>query len=234
MMIAASNVLFSLVSILPLIIDSTAVPSLNYTIEINRERYLHEARKDFLSIALDCSLIDSEWQTFNPLNKNVIVMAKALSPAILRLGGTACDYVIFNNTNNQHSLFHLNTMLKNESLKSILYVKDWDKLVALSRMANLTLLFDANVMLRDPQGNWNSTNFISFLKHNEYYNVSNLMFELGNEPNNYPAHFNLTISASQLAADFKTLRDIISQHSFFKNSLIVGADVGNPYIRNGE
>ena len=56
---------------------------------------LHDADERFLSYALDCSLISHQWKTFNATNAKVVALTRALSPAILRLGGTVCDSVLF-------------------------------------------------------------------------------------------------------------------------------------------
>jgi len=57
--------------------------------------------------------------------------------------------------------------------------------VILAKQANFTILFDANAMLRDKQNNWDPSNFKKFLDYNQQRKFTDLMFELGNEPNNY-------------------------------------------------
>lgn len=216
--------------------DQSAKGSFIVEVDIDVKKYLHQARSDFLSVALDSSLIETDWLTFDPTNAGVIAMLKGLSPAILRLGGTACDYVIFNDTFFEPtlSLRKSGNTSSDNGEKSILKHSDWDKLVQLSRIANLTLLFDVNVMIRDSLGQWDPSNFMKFLNYNEKKGYSNLMFELGNEPNNYPSHFNKTITAAQLATDFSLMKKILQTSPMYKESLIVGADVGNPYISQGE
>lgn len=187
---------------------------------------VHVADERFLSVALDCSLITYHWKTFDPTNAKVISLARGLSPAILRLGGTACDYTIFNSTENWNSF---QSYVDFDKFGSILKIEDWDRLVHLANLANWTLLFDANVMLRDDQNRWNPANFKQFLLYNQMKGNGNMMFELGNEPNNFPSHFNRTITGPQLAEDFSVLRSIVHQNPLYKDSKVVGADVGNPY-----
>ena len=201
------------------------------TVKINTTDCVHEAREEFLSIALDCTLIGTKWKTFNFTDQGVISMLAGLSPAILRLGGTSCDYVIFDSTSPK-KLKQLQTLKDFDKFGSILKPSDWDKLVKLANTTNMTLLFDANVMLRKSTGEWDPSNFAKFLNYNSERNISKLMFELGNEPNNYPSHFNRTITGSQLAADFATMKSLIRQYPIFKDNLIVGADVGNPYLHH--
>lgn len=212
---------------------SLMVRAVDVVVDIGSDSYLHEARDEFLSIALDCTLVGTNWKTFDPTDPGVIAMAKGLSPAILRLGGTACDWVIFNDT----SLRNVPVPPTNPNLHwketSVLKLHDWDKLVKFASDANFTILFDANVMLRTKSDQWDPSNFEMFLKYNQAKNNSHLMFELGNEPNNYPAHFNRTITGAQLAADFATLRKTVEKYPLFNGDLIVGADVGNPYLHHG-
>lgn len=200
-------------------------------VTVDSTNYVHEAKEEFLSIALDCTLIGRNWKTFNFTDQRVISMLAGLSPAILRLGGTSCDYVIFDQTTKE-KMAQLKLLKDYDKFGSILKTTDWDKLVKLTHTANMTLLFDANVMLRKSSGEWDPTNFVEFLSFNARNNISNLMFELGNEPNNYPSHFNRTITGQQLAADFQTMKNLIRQVPMYKDSMIVGADVGNPYIHH--
>ena len=205
--------------------------SANVDLKLKTSTYLHQSREDFLSIALDSSLIAHKWETFDPSNPKVVAMAQGLSPAILRLGGTSCDWVIFNDT----SLIQMPIPPTNPELgwkeTSILKISDWDRLVRLAQLSNFTILFDANVMLRDQFNQWNSSNFKTFLDYNQKKGYSPMMFELGNEPNNYPAHFNRTITAEQMAVDFASLRKLVHSYALYSDSRIVGADVGNPYLR---
>lgn len=212
------------------VLVSSACAQIAY-VSINRTHYIHEVREDFISVALDCTLVGTHWKTFNFTDPRVVSMLSGLSPAILRLGGTTCDYVVFNHTQPEQ-LTKLKKLPDYEKLGSILYPHDWDQLVQLASTANLTLLYDANVMLRTDNDQWDPSNFAQFLSYNAQRNVSKLMFELGNEPNNYPSHFNHTISGTQLAADFQTLKDTVRRYEIFKDSLIVGADVGNPYLHH--
>ena len=203
-------------------------------IDIDTSQYIHQARDEFLSIDLDCSLIAHKWETFHPLNPAVVNMAKSLSPAILRLGGTSCDWVIFNETRRINNLLTPTNPDLDYNETSILKITDWDNLMNLTHQANLSLLFDANVMLRNKSSaRWDPTNFHHFLVYNDKKGYSNMMFELGNEPNNYPAHFNRTITGAQLAQDYATLNRVVRRFPRYKHTLIVGADVGNPYLHHG-
>ena len=49
----------------------------------------------FLSVAIDSHLIAQRWKNFDFSSKKVLNMAKALSPAFLRIGGTAADLLNF-------------------------------------------------------------------------------------------------------------------------------------------
>ena len=54
----------------------------------------------FLSVTLDAGDIRSNWSSINFTAPRIVNMAKALSPAMLRVGGTSADFLIFSEANN--------------------------------------------------------------------------------------------------------------------------------------
>ena len=214
-----------------IMVSSAVTASANVELKLDASTYLHESRDNFLSVALGCSLIANKWETFDASNPKVVAMAQGLSPAILRLGGTSCDWMIFNDTSlSQMPISPTNPELHwNETI--ILKISDWDRLVRFAQLSNFTILFDANVMLRDQFKQWNSSNFKTFLDYNQKKGYSPIMFELGNEPNSYPSHFNRTITAEQLAVDFAALRELVHSYPLYRNSHVVGADVTTPHLQ---
>lgn len=52
----------------------------------------------FLSLTIDAGDIRHGWGNINFTAPRIQNMAKALTPAMLRVGGTSADYLIFNNT----------------------------------------------------------------------------------------------------------------------------------------
>ena len=66
-----------------------------FDIEIDSTKVWSEVSPKFLSVAIDSHLIAERWKNFDFEAKKLQEMAKALSPAILRLGGTAADLLYF-------------------------------------------------------------------------------------------------------------------------------------------
>ncbi len=107
-----------------------------------------------------------------------------------------------------------------------------------SRKIGSRIMFDLNVLPRNPDGSWKSTNareLISFSKEHDL----EIDWQLGNEPNSFPHVFNISIPPEQLAADFCTLRKILNK-SGYKKSILVGPEAnrvgivndGSEYVKN--
>ena len=52
----------------------------------------------FLSVTIDAGAIRENWTNINFTAPRIINMARALNPAMLRVGGTSGDYIFFNAT----------------------------------------------------------------------------------------------------------------------------------------
>lgn len=195
-------------------------------VTVHSSDYIHESREDFIGVNIGCLHLIHHWRNLNFISPKVIAVLSGLSPTIIRLGGTACDRVVFKegvtNSNNAHP---------DDNSTIILSASDWDQLVKLAYTTNSTILYDVNVMLRTPdKQQWDPTNFIRFLDYNTRHNYGRLMFELGNEPNAFKRLYGHRVKAEQLAADFGLMRRIIRRYPLYKDSLIVGPDVTKPYI----
>ena len=57
-----------------------------------------EVDPQFLSVTIDAGDISSNWSGINFTAPRIVNMAKALNPAVLRVGGTSGDYLLFNQT----------------------------------------------------------------------------------------------------------------------------------------
>lgn len=143
----------------------------------------------FLSVTLDTAeLTDPKWNPdiFPP---RVVNMAKALSPAMLRMGGTAQDYLIFDETR-----YHSNPSTP-PSVDSSLYGKDfyttfymsqeqWDAMNQFCQHVGWDFIFGLNVMLRKNSTNgsssgWDPTNAKDLIEYTKKMNYK-VKWELGN------------------------------------------------------
>ena len=126
----------------------------------------------FVSVTIDAQNIRKNWldaQEFKA--ERMINMAKALSPAVLRLGGTAEDTITFNETATELGNFPNGSYAMNAT--------QWDVINNFAMRINWNLTFGLNSLLRNPNGSWNSANALQLFKYTKSkgYQVS---WELGN------------------------------------------------------
>ena len=68
------------------------------SIRLDMEGVVYEVDPGFLSVTIDAGQIHQNWQSINFTSPRVINMAKALNPAMLRVGGTSADFLLFKET----------------------------------------------------------------------------------------------------------------------------------------
>ena len=73
------------------------VPESDVSISINLDSPLRTVSDQFLSVTLGPTDIGKNWANEALKSKSLINTGKALSPAMLRVGGTDEDYVTFKN-----------------------------------------------------------------------------------------------------------------------------------------
>ena len=76
-------------------------------VNIDTNKVLAQVDERYLSVAL--GMINKNWKQLDLNNARVINMAKALSPAFLRLGGTGADLATFNKTRMSNDIRQLKT-----------------------------------------------------------------------------------------------------------------------------
>ncbi|KAM7447741.1 hypothetical protein ABFA07_004084 [Porites harrisoni] len=184
------------------------------TVSINLNQSVFTVSKKFLSVAITVSLIREHWPHISFTSEKFFTLAKGLSPAFLRVGGTAEDFLIYDDSTglNKYKNFTNFTITHN----------DLDKIHLLSSKANWDVLFGLNVLLRQKDGSWNASNpkqIMQYVADSGYH----FGWELGNEPNHFD-DFNKSLSPEDLASDFHTLREILKSSPQFGNFL-VGPDV---------
>ncbi|ESO01898.1 hypothetical protein HELRODRAFT_161090 [Helobdella robusta] len=142
-----------------------------------------------------------------------------LFPSILRIGGSPADY----------SFFDLPVETVDASgIQPKPYVitkQDVINLLQLTSSTNTKLLFDFNVQVRFGY-NWDPSNAIQFLNFAaQFLNGTDLLFELGNEPDCLLPDL---ITPERLGEDFAILQKLLSYYQskgMYKKSFIVGPDV---------
>ena len=134
---------------------------------VNLTGYVYEVSDQFLSVTIDAGNIKYNWEIINFTAPRVINMAKALVPAMLRVGGTAQDFVIFEESTelNQESNFTMNST-------------EWDAVNAFVEAVGWDFIFGLNVLLRK-NGSWDDTDAEELMMYttSKGYQVN---WELGN------------------------------------------------------
>jgi heparanase 1 len=118
--------------------------------------------------------------TLDLQNPDLIALAKGLSPANLRVGGSSADVAVYNEE------FSGGLKCSQDILDRHLCLtpKRWDELISFAEKTGLRLVFDLNLMIgRDqPGGQWDSTNARALLNYTAVkYPTFKHGFELGNE-----------------------------------------------------
>ena len=130
----------------------------------------------FLSVALDSHIVAEGWKNFDFKSPRVLNMAKALSPAYLRLGGTAADLLFFkehsrssklNSTGSKSSCYCTTNYDEHkkicEDLEEFFYKnrtafpmsgQDWIDINEFSSKVGWSFLFDVNVLIRNKDNKW--------------------------------------------------------------------------------
>ncbi|XP_046584058.1 heparanase-like [Haliotis rubra] len=99
----------------------------------------------------------------------------------------------------------------------------WDDLNMFVHKIGFKLVIGLNLVLRNGT-RWNPSNAKLLLKYSSDKGYPFAGIELGNEPNLYFRHRNITISDAQVASDFKELKQVL-QGTAYKSSLILGPDI---------
>ena len=120
------------------------------TVSINLNQSVFTVSKKFLSVAITVGLIREHWPHISFTSEKFLTLAKGLSPAFLRVGGTAEDFLIYDDSTGLNKY-------KNFTNFTITH-KDLDKIHLLSSKANWDVLFGLNVLLRQKDGSWNASN----------------------------------------------------------------------------
>jgi len=139
---------------------------------VNLTDHVYEVSDQFLSVTIDAGNIKSNWDTINFTATRIINMAKALAPAMLRVGGTSQDFILFEEKTKEKEI------LANLDSDFTMNTSQWDAVNVFVEAAGWDFIFGLNVLLR-VNGSWNSANAEELLTYttSKGYKVN---WELGN------------------------------------------------------
>ena len=135
------------------------------TLGVNMDQEVFRVSEQYLSICLDSHLLtDPNW-TIDSFPARAVNMAKALSPAMLRVGGTQGDQLVFN---------------KMEEAEHQLSPSQWDALNEFTKKVGWDFIFGLNILLNKPNSSlWDPANAKELFEYTKSkgYKVN---WELGN------------------------------------------------------
>ena len=144
-------------------------------IVVNLTSYLYNVSDQFLSVAIGTGDIQHNWNTIDFTATRIINMAKALAPAMLRVGGKTEDSLLFQETAKpiRQQLVHVE-----HNSNFTMNTSQWDAVNVFVEAVGWDFIFGLNVLLR-VNGSWNSTNAEELLTYttSKGYKVN---WELGN------------------------------------------------------
>lgn len=131
----------------------------------------------FLSVTIDSSAIKSNWYGIDLKSPQLISLGKALAPAMLRIGGTAQDFILFNKNSTdmiEHSFSKADNdtyyrhKQKFEDLEDFnMSASQWDAINEFALATGWEITFGLNVLLRQPWPveHWDTTNAEQLMKY---------------------------------------------------------------------
>ena len=138
-------------------------------VSINLDRSVFTVSEKFLSVAIDSGIMLHHWPHVNFTSERLFNLAKGLSPAFLRVGGTNEDFLIYDEGLQNP---------KNLSNFTITH-QDLDKIHLLSYKAGWDVMFGLNVFLRKQDGSWDASNPKEIMQYVAEHGY-NFGWELGN------------------------------------------------------
>ena len=216
------------------------------SVDIRTDKPIHITDERYLSLGLDVNLIRHRWVTFNFTSQRLITMAKALSPAYIRVSGTDADRMLFDKDavnverDSQDELDEAIQRMEDAMSKPpvrdlfpprnfTMTGKDWDNINKFAKLVGWRIMFSFNAQLRKA-GGWDSSNAQQILDYsvkNGYHD--NLDFELGNEPDNYMFQTGFVlINGTQFGNDVIQLDNLLKSSRYghsYKKSMIVGPGI---------
>ncbi|XP_036833379.1 heparanase isoform X3 [Oncorhynchus mykiss] len=197
--------------------DEWNFESVNLNVDLSR--VLKKVNERFLSVAIDASLVAEEKFMYLLTSPKLRTLAKALTPAFLRFGGTRQDFMTFNPTFLHSNENHKNSVFDAECAVDLLY--------SFTNCSGLDLIFGLNELLRTSGNSWDSSNARTLLQYCESKQYS-MSWELGNEPNSYEKKAGIRVDGYQLGQDFVQLRKILQESKLYHNTGLYGPDISQP------
>ncbi|XP_066976946.1 heparanase-like [Macrobrachium rosenbergii] len=194
---------------------------------------LREVSPFYLSVAVSSQITKDSLIIDLAKSKKFVTLAKELSPAILRVGGSSANFLTYDpSSESGHESGARKTDFnddyeadENDFTNFTITAEDLRQLKEFADSASLTILFDLNQFYRTPENTWDFSNALEIFKDSN----DNFKWQLGNEPNSYYYNYKYNFTGTMDAHDYLSLRTQLEKH--FDNPEIIGPDVTNPRFR---
>lgn len=195
-------------------------------VQIDTSNVKEKVPDRFLSVTIDSVLIHANWSALALSSKKIQVLARALRPCYLRVGGTNADFLQFNvsveKTDRQFNLS--SNLFVNDKLKNLTFtVRQWDELNRFAELVEWDMIFDLN-SLRRKDGQWLPDQAKEMMDHAAKKGYKIAGWELGNEPDVYYV-IGYNINGIQRAKDYFILRNLLMQYPQYRNGIVIGPSV---------
>ena len=136
-------------------------------LQVDLTKFRNTVDEQFLSVTLDACAIKYNWSIINFKLPRVINMAKALSPAMLRIGGIHVDYLIFEERGEdtawgppRQTAQPVINCFPEEFTNFTMNMAQWDAVNAFAEEVGWEMVFGLNDFLRThwPKGDWDDSN----------------------------------------------------------------------------
>ena len=132
-------------------------PRIKFTVNIATSFVIATVDEQFISVGIPWrSLV--EWNFTTEAEKQITTLTKALSPAYARIGGTAGDFVLFNDLERKPGLFQKKKTFNINN-------KDLDRINQIAEKAGWQVLFTLSLLERSKNGSWDPSNPLKIVKY---------------------------------------------------------------------
>lgn len=227
-------------------------------VSVDLSRPLRTVDPRFLSLTIDASLASEEKFMTLLSSSKIRTLARALTPAFLRFGGTRQDFMVFTPQEDKRGSevlpaarscagaglpSWLEVSLKKAWVQQQILLKREDLQRKYKKLQFTEATVDQLFSFCRCSGLELIFGLNALLRTTENrWNGSNaqellrycasrgynMSWELGNEPNSFEKKAGIRVDGVQLGEDFIHLRKIMSESGFYQNSGLYGPDVGQP------
>ena len=141
-------------------------------LSVDLDREMFRVSDQYLSVCLDAHILTNPNWTIDSFPARAVNMAKALAPAMLRVGGTQGDQLVFNK--------NPSGLPQKEQEVHYLSPSQWDALNQFTKNVGWDFIFGLNILLNKPNSSmWDPTNAKELFEYTKSkgYKVN---WELGN------------------------------------------------------